>query len=231
MSTVTAPPPTAAAPPGPSGTATLRLAQQVLSSPERGAGIFFPAAAQGTALILGSLGVALGLLSAANAELFDPAATGIIVPVALSVGAIGIGTGGLWNFRAGSLFAGTLGLMYGTLWLSLGLLLLISAPGLTSAAGPAGFGDAFGSYLVIWSLVSFGLGLASWWVSRAVFGAQVLLAVVLLVLGLGNMAAPGGSGLIHLGGVLGLLDAAAVLYISMALIVNDTAGRDVLPLR
>lgn len=176
MSTVTAPPPTAAAPPGPSGTATLRLAQQVLSSPERGAGIFFPAAAQGTALILGSLGVALGLLSAANAELFDPAATGIIVPVALSVGAIG-------------------------------------------------------SYLVIWSLVSFGLGLASWWVSRAVFGAQVLLAVVLLVLGLGNMAAPGGSGLIHLGGVLGLLDAAAVLYISMALIVNDTAGRDVLPLR
>jgi len=230
MATTAAPPPTTPLPPGPSGTATLRLAQEVLTSPERGAGIFFPAAAQGTALILGSLGIALGLLSAANAELFDPAATGIIVPVALTVGAIGIGTGGLWNFRAGSLFAGTLGMMYGTLWLSLGLLLLVTAPDLSQAAGPASFGDAFGSYLLIWSLVSFGLGLASWWVSRAVFGAQILLAVVLLVLALANMAAPGGVGMTHLGGVLGLIDAAAVLYISMALIVNDTAGRTVLPL-
>jgi succinate-acetate transporter protein len=215
--------------PVPPGVATARLSERVLNAPEGGAGVFYAATSAGTALILGSLGIALGLLSAGNAELYSPAAGDVVIPAAFAVGTLGIGAGGLWNFRAGNLFAGTLGVMYGTLWLSLGLMLLVIGPKVTASAGPAAFGDAFGTYLVIWAIVSFGLGVAAWWVGRLVFGAQMLLALTILALGLANMSAPGGAGMTHVGGGLGLVTAAVVLYVSMALIVNDTAGRDVLP--
>ena len=215
--------------PVPPGTATARLSEKVINSPDGGAGVFYAATAAGTALILGCLGVCLGLLSAGNLELYSPAAGGVVIPAALSVGAIGIGAGGLWNFRAGNLFAGTLGVMYGTLWLSLGIMLLTTGASVTEAAGPVSFGDAFGTYLFLWAVVSFGLGVAAWWVAKMVFVAQMLLALTILCLALGNMSAPGGSGLVQLGGVLGLITAASVLYVSMAMIINDTAGKDVLP--
>ncbi|WP_026910043.1 acetate uptake transporter [Patulibacter minatonensis] len=216
--------------PVPPGTATGRLSEKVINSPEGGAGVFYAATAAGTALILGCLGVALALLSAGNVELYDPKAGGVVIPAAFAVGGLGIGTGGLWNFRAGNLFAGTLGVMYGTLWLSLGLMLLTTGSTVTEAAGPASFGDAFGTYLLLWAIVSFGLGAAAWFVAKMVFAAQMLLGLTILCLALGNMAAPGGSGLVHLGGVLGLITAASVLYVSMAMIINDTAGKDVLPI-
>lgn len=216
--------------PVPPGTATARLSERVINSPVGGAGIFYAATAAGTALILGCLGVCLGLLSAGNLELYSPAAGGVVIPAAVSVGAIGIGAGGLWNFRAGNLFAGTLGVMYGTLWLSLGLMLQFVGPTVTEAAGPVSFGDAFGTYLFLWAVISFGLGAAAWWVAKMVFAAQMLLALTLLVLAFGNMSAPQNETWIHVGGVLGLITAAAVIYVSMAMIINDTAGKDVLPI-
>ena len=206
-----------------------KLVSRVVDEPTGGAGVFYAAYPLGIALQLGALGVVLALLSAANAELFNQAATGFIVPVALGVGAIAITAGGLINFRAGSLIAGVIGVLYGTFWLSVGLLLLLSAGGLTEAVGPAGFGDAFGTYLFIWGVVSGFLALGTLYVNKIVFAQQALLTVVFFVLAFGQMSAPGGSGLINLGGWLGLVDAGIAMYISAALIVNDTAGKDVLP--
>jgi succinate-acetate transporter protein len=216
--------------PVPPGVATARLSERVINAPEGGAGVFYAATAAGTALILGCLGVCLGLLSAGNLELYSPAAGGVVIPAAVSVGALGIGAGGLWNFRAGNLFAGTLGVMYGTLWLSLGLMLQFVGPDVTKAAGAVSFGDGFGTYLFLWAIISFGLGVAAWWVAKMVFAAQMLLGLTILFLALGNMSAPGGSGLVHVGGVLGIITAASVLYVSMAMVINDTAGQDVLPI-
>jgi succinate-acetate transporter protein len=216
--------------PVPPGVATARLSEKVINAPEGGAGIFFAATAAGTALILGCLGVCLGLLSAGNLELYKPTAGGVIIPAAVSVGALGIGIGGLWNFRAGNLFAGTLGVMYGTLWLSLGLMLQFVGPAVTEAAGPVSFGDAFGTYLFLWAIISLGLGVAAFFVAKLVFVAQMLLAATLFVLAFGNMSAPQNETWIHIGGILGLITAASVIYVSMAMVINDTAGKDVLPI-
>lgn len=81
------------------------LAERALEAPEHGAGYFFAATAEGTVLILGSLAVVLGLLSVGNAHWIPAAASGIVTPVALSVGAPGLMIGGLWNFRAGTSWA------------------------------------------------------------------------------------------------------------------------------
>ncbi|WP_158276546.1 MULTISPECIES: acetate uptake transporter [Solirubrobacterales] len=210
---------------------TRALAAKVLDSPTGGAGLLFPNVPLGIALQLGALGIVLGLLSAANAELFSPAATGVVLPVAFSVGAIGIFAGGIINFRAGLLIAGVIGALYGTFWLSFGLLVQFFAAGVGEAAGPAALGDAIGTYLVIWAIVSGFLAVATFYVNRIVFAQQLLLTVVFLVLGLANMSAPGGTGLTQLGGWLGLVDALMALYISAALVINDTAGKELLPFR
>lgn len=210
---------------------TRALAGKILDSPTGGAGLMFAAVPLGIALQLGALGIVLGLLSAANAEVFNDAATGVVLPVAYSVGAIGIFAGGIINFRAGLLIAGVIGVLYGTFWLSFGLLVQFFAAGVGEAAGPAALGDAIGTYLIIWAIVSGFLAVATYFVNRIVFAQQALLAVVFLVLGLANISAPGGQGMTEFGGFIGMLDAFLALYISAALVINDTAGREVLPFR
>jgi uncharacterized protein len=176
-----------------------------------------------------SLAVVLGLLSVGNAKWIPAAASGIVTPVALSVGAFGIIIGGLWNFRAGSLLGGAFGVLYGAFWLSFGLLTQISAAGLIKAAGAIDFGKALGAYLIIWAIVSFGIAIATWFVNRLLFATQTLLAVVFLVLGFANTG--NSTGLAKFGGYLGIIDAALALYLGIALIVNATASREVVPVR
>ena len=194
-----------------------------------GPGMSFPQIPAGIALQLGALGIVLALLSCAEAKLFSPMALGIVVPVAFSVGAVAIFAGGLINFRAGILVAGVIGCLYGAFWLSVGLLLQFTAGGLVKAVGAGGFGDAFGTYLLLWGIMSLGLCLPVYFVSKVVFAQQLLLAVVFFVLAAGAYSTDGAS-LNQLGGYLGILDAMFCFYISMSLITNETAGKTVLPL-
>jgi succinate-acetate transporter protein len=176
-----------------------------------GPGIAFPQVHAGIALQLGALSIVLALLSAADAKLFNPAALGIVVPVAFSVGAVAIFAGGLINFRAGILVAGVIG-------------------GLVKAVGPGGCGDAFGTYLLLWGIMSLGLALPVFFVSKVVFAQQLLLGIVFLVLAAGTYVTSHPVGITQLGGYLGLIDAALCFYISMSLVTNETAGTTVLPL-
>jgi succinate-acetate transporter protein len=207
------------------------VATKVLESPSGGAGIYYPnTPPAGIALQLGALGIVLALLSAAFAHLFNPGATGIVIPVAFSVGAIAIFTGGIINFRAGILVAGVIGVLYGTFWISVGITLQFTSVTLVKAVGVDSFSDSFATYLVLWGVMSLGLSLPVWFVSKVVFAQQLLLAVVFFVLAASYFAAPGGVGLGKTGGVLGLIDAALCFYISMSLVTNETAGKQILPL-
>lgn len=193
-----------------------------------GAGVYFPKFPAGIALQLGALSIVLGLLSAAKAELFDVAATGIVIPVAFSVGAIVIFVGGLINFRAGIMIAGVIGCLYGAFWLSVGILLHSTAGTIVKTAGAGAFGDAFGTYLLIWGVMSLGLALPLIWVSKVVLGQQVLLAAVFFVLALG--AFNGSASWDKFGGWLGIVDALMCFYVAITLVTNETAGKPVLPL-
>lgn len=196
-----------------------------------GAGVYFAAKApDGISLQLGALGIVLGLLSAGFANVYDSTAIGVIVPVALSVGAVAIFAGGIINFRAGIMVAGVIGCLYGTFWLSLGILLQVSAVPLQTAVGVPTFGDAFGTYLLLWGIMSALLCLPVAFVSKVVLAQQALLAVVFVVLALAYFALPGGTTTLKTGGWLGLVDAIFCLYISAAIVTNETAGKVVLPL-
>ena len=204
---------------------------QVIELPEKGAGIYYPATSQGVSLQLSALGVMLALLGANLVHIYNPAALGIMLPVSIGVGGVAIFTGGMWNLRLGQTIAGVIGGLYGTFWLSFGLLLLIQAGPLTKAVGPAGFAHALSAYLIIWMIVSAFLLIGTWFVNRAVFVQQLVLVLVFLALGIGFADAPGGATMLKVGGWLCLVDAFLALYIGMALLINETAGRPVLPLR
>ena len=77
--------------------------------------------------------------------------------------------------------------------------------------------------------MSFGIAIATWFVNRLLFATQTLLAVVFLVLGFANTG--NSTGLAKFGGYLGIIDAALALYLGIALIVNATASREVVPVR
>jgi len=209
-------------------TAVMESAPPTAPALTDGSGVYYAKVPAGISLQLGALSIVLGLLSAANAEIYDPAATGIVIPVAFSIGALAILLGGLINFRAGIMVAGVIGCLYGAFWLSMGLLLQFNAAKLSTAAGP-GFGDALGTYFLIWGVMSAALCLPVMYVSKVVLFQQALLAVVFFVLAFGAMANDGTSWN-KLGGWLGIIDALVCLYISTTLTTNETAGKPVLPL-
>ena len=203
----------------------------VMALPDKGAGLYYSLPSQGVSLQLAALGVMLALLGCDLVHIYNPAALGIMLPASLGVGGLAIFTGGMWNLRLGQTIAGTIGGLYGAFWFSFGLLLLTQAAPLTKAVGPAGFDHALSAYLIIWMVVSAFLMIGTWFVNRAVFAQQLVLVLVFLALGIGFADAPGGSGMLKLGGWLCLVDGFLALYIAMALVINETAGKPVLPIR
>lgn len=209
------------------------VATKVMTSPAGGSGTYFPTVPAGISLQLGALSIVLGLLSCAFAHVFDPKALGIIIPVAFSVGAIAIFTGGIINFRAGIMVAGVIGVLYGTFWISLGITLQFTSKQLTSGSSgisAATFGNAFGTYLILWAIISLGLALPVYFVSKVVFIQQFLLGVVFIVLAVSFFQHAGGVTVGKIGGVLGIIDALFCFYISMSLVTNETVGKTLLPL-
>ena len=208
------------------------LAEHVLKEATHGSGYFYPPSASGMPLGLIAFGTSLGLLSMGNAEWYSLGAAIIIAPIAFGFGAVALILAGMWDFRSGNALAATWETAYGCFWLSVGLQVAIFGPAVVAGAGAAGAGDAFGSYLLIWALITAGFTVAMHFVARPALLAFALLTVVLVVLGFANMTAPGGTAddLRMIGGWLGIVNALMAFYIAFALILNDVTGRTVMPL-
>lgn len=214
----------------PDGAAT--LANRVLTAPEHGSGFYFPPTAGGFTLSLMAFAYSLGLLSIANADWINISALGIIVPVAFSYGAIGLIIGGVWDFRANNLLAAVAGVSYGTFWFSLALLLQFFGSDIAKATGGPGFFDAVGAYLILWGIFTLLLAAAAYYVAWWPFVMLIGLAAVFIVLGIGDMYAPGNAAddVRKAGGYVGIVDAAMAWYLAAALLVNTTTGRYLLPI-
>ncbi|MEA2227845.1 MAG: hypothetical protein QOF04_1475, partial [Solirubrobacteraceae bacterium] len=137
---------------------------------------FAPQPGVGVSLAVGCFGFAVLMLGLASARVFTPAAIGIFVPVAIGLGAFGLLVAGVIELRANSVFAGTFAILYAGFLLSTGLILRTFAPGLVEAAGPGGFGDAFGAWLLLWCVFTAGLTVAAYHVNLPTFLAFALLA-------------------------------------------------------
>jgi succinate-acetate transporter protein len=205
---------------------------RILEMEEKGAGIYFAGSSQGISLQLGCLAILLMLLGFFQSHLINPNGLPFMAPMALSFGAVGIFAGGMWNLRNGVTIAGVIGGVYGVFWLSFGLLLLLEAGPLSGATGigPAGFAHALGAYLWVMAIVSATLAIGTLFVNKSVFAQQAVLVLVFVFLAIYYSGVPGGTGMQKLGGWVSIVDGVMALYVSMALVINETAGKTLIPL-
>jgi uncharacterized protein len=187
---------------------------------------FAPQAGIGVSLSVGVFGFSVIMLGLASARVFNPAAAGIFVPVALGLGAFGLLLGGVFEMRANNVFAGTFSLLYAGFLLATGLILREFSADISSVAGALAFGDAFGSWLLLWCVFTAGLTYAAYYVNMPAFLAFALLTVAYLLLGLANISNPGDTAtlLTKLGGWVLIADGLCAWYLSWGLAVNSVVG-------
>jgi succinate-acetate transporter protein len=185
----------------------------------------------GVSLSVGVFGFSVLMLGLAQARVFTPAAAGIFVPVAMGLGAFGLLFGGYFELRANNIFAGTFSFLYAGFLLATGLILRTFSGTIIASSGALGFGDAFGSWLLLWCVFTAGLTVAAYHINLPAFLAFALLAVAYLLLGLANISNPGDTAtfLSKAGGWVLIADGLAAWYLSWGLAVNSVIG-DRIPL-
>jgi succinate-acetate transporter protein len=161
-------------------------------------------------------------LSAVNAGLLPKTVEGAVFGLAIFYGGIGQLLAGMWEFSKGNTFGALAFSSYGAFWLSFWYL-VSHLP----KASVSDLNKAIGTYLLIWTIFTVYMFVASMRTSGAIMAVFLLLALTFLFLMLGAYAAS--DGLTKLGGWLGLATAVVAWYTSLAGVFNATAKRAVLP--
>ncbi len=203
-----------------------------LAVPATGPGNAFPATAPGVPLSVFAFGFAVAVLGLIDTGILNGAAVGMFIAVALGTGAAGLLIGGLWDFRGGNLFAGTFGVAYALFLFTTGLILKFFAPAIILGAGANGFSHAFGAWLILWAIFTAMLAVGARTINMPAFVAFVLLVAVYAILGVADLGGSAGwtATLTKVGGWVALTDAVAAWYLGIAILLNTTVGKDMLPL-
>jgi succinate-acetate transporter protein len=141
---------------------------------------------------------------------------------------------GMWEFRNRNVFGATAFSTYGGFWIGVGLWLHFVAP---TAAHPLSLNKDLGWILLAFAIFNTYMLIISTQLNLAVFGVFLTLELTEIFLFLGNFTTsspalppdPTNSGLIVVGGYLGVITALVAWYASAAGVLNGHKGRVVLP--
>jgi len=158
------------------------------------------------------------LLSAANAGWMTKASGGAFLGYAFAYGGLAQLLAGMWEFRNRNVFGAAAFGTYGGFWIGVGLWAVLVAP--KDTALQAGYDKAW--ILLAFAVVNTYLLILSTQVNMAVFGVFITLEVTEIVLFIGGFA--NSSGVVKIGGYLGVLTAIVAWYTSAALISRGMAG-------
>jgi succinate-acetate transporter protein len=183
-----------------------------------------PAVANPAPLGLAAFALTTFVLSMVNSGLVSDKAEPVVFGLALAYGGIGQLLAGMWEFKTGNTFGATAFASYGAFWISFWALVQFFVKDIPAADA----GHAVGLYLWAWAIFTAYMFVASLRTTAAVAVVFLLLTVTYIVLGIGNSG--GHTGIIKLGGWLGLATALVAWYAAIAQVINSTFGRDVAPL-
>ena len=184
--------------------------------------VVVPPVADPAPLGLAAFALTTFLLSASNAALTD--GIDAWVGFALAYGGLIQLLAGMWEFRNRNVFGATAFSTYGGFWIGLGLWFLLVAP--HAGSEPEVLSDLgwillafsiFNTYMLLWSSA----------VNKAVFMVFLTLEATEIILWIGFFS--GTSGIIKLGGWVGIITAATAWYASAAGVINGMGGRPVVP--
>jgi succinate-acetate transporter protein len=175
------------------------------------------------------------LLSAINAGLAKTSTGGDWWGYAIAFGGLGQLLAGMWEFRNQNVFGATAFSTYGGFWIGVGLWLHFIAP--SGATHPVSLNRDLGWILLGFAIINTYLLIISLQLNTAVFLVFLTLELTEIFLFLGNFTTktpalppdPTGSGLIVVGGYLGILTALVAWYTSAAGVINGIKGGVVFP--
>jgi len=180
-----------------------------------------PAVADPAPLGLAAFALTTFLLSAKNADWTR--GTDAWLGFAFGYGGLVQLLAGMWEFRNRNVFGATAFSTYGGFWIGLGLYVQFVAP---KAPSPSAISNDLGWILLAFAIFNTYMLLFSTQVNRAVLAVFLTLEVTEIVLFIGHFA--DSTGVIKLGGYLGVLTALAAWYASAAGVINGMQGREVL---
>ena len=184
-----------------------------------------PAIANPGPLGLAAFALTTFVLSMFNAGLVGSAGEPVVFGLALAYGGLAQLLAGMWEFRTGNTFGATAFTSYGAFWLSFWAFVQFFEDKVPKADA----GHAVGLYLIAWGIFTTYMFVASLRTTGAIALVFILLAATFIILGIGN--AGGHTGIVKLGGWVGLATALAAWYASFAEVTNATFGRTVFPVR
>ncbi len=213
-----------------------RTVQPSPASPAAVSGIADPAP-----LGLAAFALTTFLLSAKNANWMTHATGNAFLGYAFAYGGLCQLLAGMWEFRNRNVFGATAFASYGGFWIGLGLWFqLVAVPQLTAvakaplvvrAATAAAVNHDIGWILLAFAIFNTYMLIMSTQVNMAVFGVFLTLEITEIILFIANfsLGAAATSGLVQLGGYVGLVTALVAWYTSAAGVANGIGGRILLP--
>jgi succinate-acetate transporter protein len=184
-----------------------------------------PVSANPAPLGLAAFALTTFVLSMFNTGLVSDKGVPVVFGLALAYGGIAQFMAGMWEFRTGNTFGAVAFSSYGGFWISFWAYNQFFAKDVPAADA----GHAVGLYLIAWGIFTAYMFIASLRTTAAVAAVLLTLALTFIVLGIGEAA--GTSGIVKLGGWIGLASAIIAWYASFAEVTNSTFGRVVFPTR
>jgi succinate-acetate transporter protein len=164
------------------------------------------------------------VLSLVNAGVLgDKVLSSAVVALAFFYGGLAQLLAGMWEFKKGNTFGSTAFGTYGAFWISLASYVAFFSSDLTDAQDA----KALGWFLVMFTIVTFYLLIASLRTTGALFLVFLALTITYVLLDLGELA--GSSPAATAGGWVGVATAILAFYASAAAVVNFTFKRTVFP--
>jgi uncharacterized protein len=156
----------------------------------------------------------------------------LFLPLALFYGGLAQLIAGLFEFRTGNTFALTGFVSYGAFWIALAVLNLMARQGVIAETRLV---EAQGWFFLGWTIFTFIMLIAAFGLNIGLVVVFVLLFATFVLLTIADLNGghpAGGIGLVlaHWGGYVGIVTALAAWYVAAADVINDTMGRQVLPL-
>jgi len=171
---------------------------------------------------LAAFGLTTLVLNAFNAGLVDKTSEGLVWPLGIFFGGLAQFAAGMWEAKKNNTFGFTAFGAFGAFWMFLALTKILQSTEAIEPVQPEGSS----LFLVSWGLFTAYMTVGTLKISRALQAVFVTLTILFFLLAIGAHDETWEK----VAGWEGMVCAGTALYASFAIIVNETWGRQVLPL-
>lgn len=162
------------------------------------------------------------LLNIHNAGFFG--LDSMILAMGLFFGGMAQVVAGIMEFKKNNTFGTTAFTSYGFFWMALVGLNILPEMGYGEPAGSL----SMASFLFMWGLFTFFMFIATLKISKALQAVFGTLALLFFLLAIGNFT--GSTLILTIAGYEGIICGITAIYAAMAQVINETYGREVLPM-